>query len=100
MGHGKRLFLRAKKLRLQRLADPMRARLTLRIASARGLHGCRVGSSATRQPVYSPDLRSDESAGSYLKLSVPASVRRHPEQAGRDHGLGQLRVYAEDNIGS
>jgi hypothetical protein len=87
-GHGKRLLLRAKKLRLQRLAGPTRARLTLRIVSARGLHGCRVGSSATLLLVYSPDLRSDESAGSYLKLSLPracgGTLRRPAEITASD----------------
>ena len=70
-GDGRRLLLKAKELRLQRLAGPTRARLTLRIVSARGLHGCRVGSSATLLLVYSPDLRSDETSSSYLTLSLP-----------------------------
>jgi hypothetical protein len=66
-----RLVLRAKSLRLQRLAAPTRARLTLRVLSAHGLKGCRAGSRATLLVVYSPDLRADESVGSYLKLSLP-----------------------------
>jgi hypothetical protein len=87
-GHGKRLLLRTKKLRLQRLAGPTRARLTLRIASARGLRGCRVGSSATLLLVYAPDLRSDETGGSYLKLSLPracgGTLRRPAEITASD----------------
>jgi hypothetical protein len=69
--HGARVLLRAKNLVLQRLAGPTRARLTLRVVSARSLRGCRIGSSATLLLVYSPDLHADESSGSYLKLSLP-----------------------------
>ncbi len=70
-GQRARLVLRAKSLRLQRLAAPTRGRVTMRVVSARGLRGCRVGSSATLLIVYSPDLRADGSSGSYLKLSLP-----------------------------
>jgi hypothetical protein len=80
---GARLLLRAKNVLLQRLAGPTRARLTLRVVSARGLRGCRIGSSATLLLVYSPDLRADESSGSYLRLSLPracgGSLRRPAE---------------------
>lgn len=70
-GRAARLLLRAKNLRLQRLAGPTRARLTLRVVSAHRLRGCRVGSSATLLLVYSPNLHADETSGSYLKLSLP-----------------------------
>jgi hypothetical protein len=87
-GQGARLLLRAKRLRLQRLAGPTRARLTLRIVSARGLRGCRVGSRATLLLVYSPDLRTDGSGGSYLKLSLPracgGTLRRPAEITASD----------------
>jgi hypothetical protein len=75
-----RLVLTVRSLQLQRLAAPTRARLTLRVLSASGLKGCRVGSKATALVVYSPDLRADESIGSYVKLSLPracgGTVRR------------------------
>jgi hypothetical protein len=70
-GRATRLVLRAKGLRLKRLAGPTRARLSLRVVSAKGLRRCRAGSSATLLLVYSPNLRTDESSGSYLKLSLP-----------------------------
>jgi hypothetical protein len=87
-GKGARLVLRAKKLRLRRLAGPTRARVTLRVVSARGLRGCRVGSSATLLLVYSPDLHADESSGSYVKLSLPracgGTLRRPAEITASD----------------
>jgi hypothetical protein len=54
-----------------RLAGPTRARLTLRVAAAHGLPGCRVGSSATLLLFNSTDLRPDDSNDAYLRLALP-----------------------------
>jgi hypothetical protein len=69
--HGVRLLLRARRLRVERLTGPTRAHLTLRVASARGLVGCRVGSTATMTLFSSSNLRRDDSNDAYLRLSLP-----------------------------
>jgi hypothetical protein len=70
-GLGVRVLLRATQLRLERLAGPTRARLTLRVVAAHGLAGCRPGSRATLQLFNSTDLRQDDSNDAYLRLSLP-----------------------------
>jgi hypothetical protein len=68
---GAHLLLRARRLRLVRLAGPTRARLTLRVAAAHGLPGCLVGSRATLLLFNSTDLRPDDSNDAYLRLALP-----------------------------
>jgi hypothetical protein len=70
-GQGTRVLLRARRLRLVRLAGPTRARLTLRVVGAHGLPGCRVGSRATLVLFNSTDLRQDDSNDAYLRLALP-----------------------------
>jgi hypothetical protein len=70
-GKGIRLVLRASRLHLTRLVGPTRARLTLRVASARGLRGCRVGSATTLSLFNSNDVRQDGSSEAYLRLALP-----------------------------
>jgi hypothetical protein len=70
-GKGIRLVLRASRLRVTHLVGPTRARLTLRVASARGLPGCRVGSTTTLLLFNSNDVRQDGSSEAYLRLALP-----------------------------
>ena len=70
-GHGVRLKLRATRLKVDRLSDPTRAHLTLRIVGVHGLPACHVGSSVTMLLFNSTDLRQDGSNEAYVRLALP-----------------------------
>ena len=68
--HGRRLILRAQSLRLQKLAEPTQARLTLMVVSAPGMRTCATGSPATLTLTASGSLHPNGTSAAHLSLAL------------------------------
>jgi hypothetical protein len=71
VGQGTRVVLQVRALRLMQFAAPSRARLSLRVASARGLSNCSVGTGGKLLVVDSGALRANDLTADSLVLSLP-----------------------------
>lgn len=85
-GRGTRVVLRVRSLRLTQFAAPTRARLALRVVSARGLRRCSIGAPATLNVVDSGALRADGRSSDSIVLTLPS-------------GCGGTRVLATATVG-
>ena len=82
-GRGTRVVLQVSSLRLERLGAPTRARIALRVVSARRLSHCSAGGRATLLIVDSAALRANGSSSDSLVLTLPRACggRQRPTAA-------------------
>jgi hypothetical protein len=73
-----RVVLQVRRLRLLQFAAPTRARLTLRVRSARGLRGCAIGARGTLLVVDSGALRANDLTRDSLVLRLPRACGGKP----------------------